>query len=52
MHPERSSREYILKLAINEDGARWVDSSLLDHMRVESNIRLTLVDGCAEKKNR
>ena len=50
MHPERSSREHIFELVINEDGVGWVDSSLLDYMPVESDIRLALVDSCTEKK--
>ena len=52
MHPERSSREHIFELVINEDGVGWVDSSLLDYMPVESDIRLSLVDSCTEKKKK
>ena len=52
VHSERSSREHIFELVINEDGVGWVDSSLLDYMPVESDIRLSLVDSCTEKKKK
>jgi hypothetical protein len=44
VHPERSSRYHIFEPVINKDGLGWVDPSLLDHMLVEPNIRLVLVD--------
>ena len=48
VHAERSSRQDVLYLVINEDRAGWVDPRLLDHMFVETNVRLPLTSICTE----
>jgi hypothetical protein len=42
MHAEGPSRQDVLYFVINEDRARGVDPRLLDHIFIETNIRLPL----------
>ena len=42
VHAKGSSRQDVLYFVINENRGGWVDPRLLDHMNVETNVRLPL----------
>ena len=48
VHAEGSSRQDVLYFVINEDHAGRVNPRLLDHMFVETNIRLPLTSICTD----
>ena len=48
VHAKGSSRQDVLYFVINKDCAGWVDPRLLDHMLVETNVRLPLTSTCTE----
>ena len=48
VHAKGSSRQDVLYFVINKDCARWVDPRLLDHIFVETYVRLPLTSICTE----
>jgi hypothetical protein len=48
VHAKGSSGQDVLYFVINEDCAGWVDPRLLDHMFVETYVRLPLTSICTE----